>query len=190
MNSNCHYSRDGISDERQFRLEGQATLEDCKARCLETSGCKFFSWTGTGEYAHVCMGCSDVKKFSEHQGFSLHALHRADLDSVAGGLARMNSKCHYSRDGISDERQFRLEGQATLEDCKARCLETSGCKFFSWTGTGEYAHVCMGCSDVKKFSEHQGFSLHALHRADLDSVAGGLVRMNSKCHYSRDGISD
>ena len=95
----------------------------------------------------------------------------ADLDSVAGGLVRMNSKCHYSKDGISDERQFRLEGQATLEDCKARCLETSGCKFYSWTGTGEYAHVCMGCSDVKKFSEHQGFSLHALHRADLDSVS-------------------
>merc|ERR1712194_685550 len=124
------------------------------------------------QFAGVLWNGAEGGTWDKHQGFTgeVALVCEPSLDAAAG-LVSKNSKCHYSRDGISDERQFRLEGQATLEDCKERCLETSGCKFYSWTGTGKHAHVCMGCSDVKKFSEHQGFSLHALHRAGLESVS-------------------
>jgi len=90
------------------------------------------------------------------------------LDAAAGLVAK-DSKCHFGSG--SSERLFRLTGQASLEECQARCLETPRCKFYSWAGGGRFAQVCMGCHDAQMASKHQGFSLHALHRADLDRVS-------------------
>ena len=90
------------------------------------------------------------------------------LDAAAG-LVAMDTKCHFG--GASSERLFRLAGQASLEECQARCRETPRCKFYSWAGGGQFAQVCMGCHDAQMTSRHPGFSLHALHQADLDRVS-------------------
>jgi len=120
--------------DRIYRERGM-TLESCYQLCVKTPGCQYLSFAETGRYAGVCMGCVEGL-WEPHDGFNAY-----DLPHPLAAANRLYE--HTEDDKRCSDPLFEV-GDTTTSACYEKCLETPGCRSFSY----KVHHECRGCANA------------------------------------------
>mmetsp|Transcript_109754 Transcript_109754/g.153789 ORF Transcript_109754/g.153789 Transcript_109754/m.153789 type:complete len:220 (-) Transcript_109754:194-853(-) len=124
------------SDPLDYNVTSAATLEECKAKCLEDpctcKGVEYNSVSGRCEVWHREAGISAWRE-PEVQGFTCQrfgwpAKFLIPLDGGAGRACRGDTETD------NDDRYYRVEDVMHMEDCRARCVTAVDCKGIEFSG--------------------------------------------------------
>jgi len=155
------------ASDRLFRAT-DLDLAGCYSKCGATSDCNYFSIALTGQYAGVCMGCTQGIT-ETHVGFDFYRMTKSTtttttIQSLVGMVLDEsdyvpNTKCAHNH----PDRLFRMES-SNIQDCFTECSNVESCNYFSIAEEGPYAGVCMGCVEGVT-QPHQFFKFYTMPAA-------------------------
>eukprot|EP00931_Biecheleriopsis_adriatica_P057277 TRINITY_DN3397_c0_g1_i3.p1 TRINITY_DN3397_c0_g1~~TRINITY_DN3397_c0_g1_i3.p1 ORF type:complete len:2330 (-),score=299.84 TRINITY_DN3397_c0_g1_i3:580-7488(-) len=122
--------------------QGVTSLDDCKAKCEMTEGCKGVEHNAMGGRCEVWTRPEGIQSSSADSRFACFIYDRV-LGSawmpMDGGVGRV---CRGASATDTSSRYYILhQSVASLIDCKSRCETTAGCKGIEYSSTGQRCEV-------------------------------------------------
>mmetsp|Transcript_123108 Transcript_123108/g.274940 ORF Transcript_123108/g.274940 Transcript_123108/m.274940 type:complete len:643 (-) Transcript_123108:276-2204(-) len=159
-NRACRGANSNDNSNAYFVLHmGMPDLEDCKAKCVETEGCKGIEHNSNGR-CEVWQRSGGIQASSPVSGFTClrygtSAIPAEHFEPVDSGVGRA---CRGANSHDNSNSYYVLHmGVTLLDDCKTKCAETDGCQGIEHNSNGR-CEVWTRSEGIQASSPISGFT--------------------------------